>query len=802
VGFGYDVKQYADVAFKAESMPMFGYGCAVFMQSDIVDFQRQGWSPEEIMAGLANVLPKNIWLYVSQIPNLAKLGTRFVLQGGTQHNLAAVKSQVDFIEEKFRQKGATPDVIVHKHCGESGAIGAAKEARRLHQQLGKHSEWIGLDKVPTIAYRQKRDESTRCYFCKNKCLRTFIDVDLELGNAEAEQRMAQGQLVQLRRHTDDTQIATKRLIIATCEKGEVEDVEKMRKIKSGLDRAKKDFPNYAALAAKEIWRAVKPPSVADDPAEVERGLGLPERVELPPQLAGMQGRLDGLLTRINRSPRVAEVVAKTQDKLQLARRVAERREAALARASKIRARAKLRIGIPRVLNQYSQNPFFSAYFESLGVAANNLVYSDFTSEELYKEGAKRGAIDPCFPSKVCIAHMHNLLEVKHKKKPLDLIVFPQVDSMDTWLTNNVGARACPTVVGSADTTKAAFLKEKDVFKERGIELVVPFVHMREPKLCKKEMLSYFGEILGLSEEENARAVEQGYLAQERFVADLRAQARQTLEQLEREDRIGIVLLARPYHNDPGMNHEIPDELQKLGYPIFTIHSLPIDDDIVRPLFQADIDAGFIQTPFDIYDVWKNSYSENTNQKVWAAKFTARHPNLVALELSSFKCGHDAPIYSVIEEIVETSGTPYFSFKDIDENKPTGSIKIRVETIGYFLKRYQEDLRREKGKRVRVAERLQQYQAELLARIEQAQQRLSADEAAKPDVVLSAAGLTREVDDRYSRLHHGKQVNAAQAKVLAKTAGAHRGADGAAGPATPRPAPAPASAPSAEHDDEV
>mgnify|MGYP006202025093 CR=1 FL=1 len=84
-GFGYDVKQYADVAFQAESMPMFGYGCAVFMQSDIVDFQRQGWKPEEIMAGLCNVLPKNIWLYVSQIPNLSAIGSKFVLQGGTQH---------------------------------------------------------------------------------------------------------------------------------------------------------------------------------------------------------------------------------------------------------------------------------------------------------------------------------------------------------------------------------------------------------------------------------------------------------------------------------------------------------------------------------------------------------------------------------------------------------------------------------------------------------------------------------------------------------------------------------------------
>jgi predicted nucleotide-binding protein (sugar kinase/HSP70/actin superfamily) len=76
-------------------------------------------------------------------------------------------------------------------------------------------------------------------------------------------------------------------------------------------------------------------------------------------------------------------------------------------------------------------------------------------------------------------------------------------------------------------------------------------------------------------------------------------------------------------------------------------------------------------------------------KVWAAKFTARHPNLVAVELSSFKCGHDAPVYSVVERIIEYSGTPYFCFKDLDENKPVASIKLRVETIDYFLKSYRD-----------------------------------------------------------------------------------------------------------------
>jgi predicted nucleotide-binding protein (sugar kinase/HSP70/actin superfamily) len=338
--------------------------------------------------------------------------------------------------------------------------------------------------------------------------------------------------------------------------------------------------------------------------------------------------------------------------------------------------------------------------------------------------------------------MHNLIEVKHKRRPLDVIVFPQVDSMETWLSGTVGSRACPTVVGSADTTRAAFIKEADIFAQKGIKLVIPFVQMAERKLCKRQMFSYFADILGLSEEENSRAVDEAFKAQDAFFVNHRNDGRAILKQLEAEKRIGVVLLARPYHNDPGMNHEIPDELQKLGYPILTVQSLPLDEDIVRPLFQPDIDAGFIKDPFDVSDVWKNSYSENTNQKVWAAKFTARHPNLVALELSSFKCGHDAPIYTVIEEIVENSGTPYFSFKDIDENKPTGSIKIRIETIGYFLKRYQEDMRRRMQKQQRVQERLAEYQAELLRRIEAAQGRLAAEQAQRPDLVLEAAGLLR------------------------------------------------------------
>jgi predicted nucleotide-binding protein (sugar kinase/HSP70/actin superfamily) len=224
----------------------------------------------------------------------------------------------------------------------------------------------------------------------------------------------------------------------------------------------------------------------------------------------------------------------------------------------------------------------------------------------------------------------------------------------------------------------------------------PILNLQDERLCADQMFKAWGPILGLSREENERAVTVGFKSLHECEAEIRRQARETLDQLEREDRIGIVMLGRVYHHDPGLNHEIMEEFQKLGYPVFSQSTLPLDEDLLDRLFGEEVRAGLINHPLDISDVWKNRYSTSTNHKVWAAKFTARHPNLVALEVSSFKCGHDAPIYGVIEGIIEQSGTPYLSFKDLDENKPSGSIRIRVETIDYFQRRYREDVIKRRG----------------------------------------------------------------------------------------------------------
>jgi predicted nucleotide-binding protein (sugar kinase/HSP70/actin superfamily) len=614
--FDIAVEDYADVAFRAQRMPTFSYGCAVFLQSDIVNFQRQGWRPEEIMAGLAAILPKNIWLYVARIPNFATLGRTFVLQGGTQRNLAAVKAQVDFIRARLRGRGEEPRILVHEHCGEAGAIGAALEALRTREN-GRPTGFVGFEALAGLRWTATTNESTVCRFCRNRCQRTFLDIELP-GPKGARRRLITGN---------------------SCEKGSVEDVEQVRAIKADLDGVFDRTENLAEIVAREAFRSFAPAS------EHRRTIGK-------------------FLTRRD-----------------------------WRRASRRPRRRNLRIGIPRALNVYSVAPFLTAWLESLGVRFRNIVFSDVSSEGLYREGCTRASIDPCFPSKLGIPHVHNLIHKKHERNALDAILFPMLDDLPSDLVGTMACRVCPTITATPTAVRAAFRKDGDLFARKGIEFLCPFLNVAQPALLERQLYDQLGAFLGLTRAENADAVRAGYSALERHRDRMRDRALAVIQRLEREQGLGIVVLGRPYHADPGINHGIFRELQKRGYPIFTTESLPVDPDFLDPLFGDEVRKGLVASPLDISDVWKNSFNSVSNRKLWAAKVVARHPNLVGLELSSFRCGHDAPIYGVVQEIVETSGTPFFTFRDLDENHSAGSIRIRIETIDYSLRRYREALAR-------------------------------------------------------------------------------------------------------------
>ena len=355
-------------------------------------------------------------------------------------------------------------------------------------------------------------------------------------------------------------------------------------------------------------------------------------------------------------------------------------------------RRSVRIGMPRVLNMYSTGPWFRTYFEAIGIQKQNVVFSDETTEELWVAGGKYGSIDPCYPSKVAQAHVHNLLFDLHTdKKPLKYIFFPILTHVANFVADTMDNACCPIVAGAPDVMKAAFTKEVDFFATRGIEYVDPALSFMEPTLMAKRMLETWGPRLGITSDENDHACREAWKALDAWERDVQEKGRAILETVEAEDRVAILMIGRPYHSDPGLNHGIPEEFQVLGYPILSVRSIPKDREYLDRYYKEELEKGVIKTPLELNHVWPENYSANSAQKVWAATFAAHHPNVVVLDLSSFKCGHDSPTYGLIDSIIETSKTPYAALHDIDANKPSGSIKIRVKTYAHALKLHEERL---------------------------------------------------------------------------------------------------------------
>jgi activator of 2-hydroxyglutaryl-CoA dehydratase/predicted nucleotide-binding protein (sugar kinase/HSP70/actin superfamily) len=649
--FGVPVTQYADVAFEAKLSPKFSYGCAVFLDSDRVNFQKEGYSKEELLAGLAQVLPKNVWQYVVQIPRMAELGRKFCLQGGTQHNLAAVKAQVDYI----KQRVPDAEVFVHPHTGEAGAHGAAMETLRVVRRRGS-STFIGLDSAINLSYTTRNDESTRCHFCPNECARTFIDTVTPEGG-------------------------TSRYIAGfSCEKGTVESEEAMLALTRERKKLMKKFPNLVDYESKQVFRHFY------DAEPMPEATQMITDVEVKRVWMGVKKR--AIQRPFQRSAKEAW-----------------------------EARRRIRVGIPKVLNIYSLAPFLRTYLETLGIQKQNVVFSDYTSEEMWLEGGKYGSIDPCYPSKVAQAHIHNLLFHHHDEteggKKLKYIFFPCITHVPPGLNKVMDTASCPIVAGAPEVMKAAFTKETNFFAQRGIEYVDPALTFTEPTLLKRQLFEAWGARLGVTEDESDFAADQGWKAMEILDRDLQEKGKAILEQVERENRVAVLLLSRPYHNDPGLNHGILEEFQVLGYPILSIRSIPKDPVWLSRFFEEDLKSGRIETPLEVNDVWPENYSANSVQKVWAAKFAARHPNVVVLDLSSFKCGHDAPTYGLIDSIISSSGTPYSALHDIDANKPGGSIKIRVKTYAHSLKLHEERLEDIAKKREELRFRVEEKRLELL-----------------------------------------------------------------------------------------
>lgn len=144
------VDQVADAAFRSQAPAELGSRCTVFMNSTIINEQRNGKQPDDLMAGLCRSIIENVFTKVVRIANVAELGDRVVVQGGTFRNFAVLRALEEYLGR---------DVTLAPYPGEMGALGAAlavKQEVEAHGYAnGRCSAFIGFDAVKNFQYTRE-----------------------------------------------------------------------------------------------------------------------------------------------------------------------------------------------------------------------------------------------------------------------------------------------------------------------------------------------------------------------------------------------------------------------------------------------------------------------------------------------------------------------------------------------------------------------------------------------------------------------------------------------------------------------
>ncbi len=183
-------KEIAGAAFRSEAPADLGSRCTVFMNSSIVTEQKNGKTPDDIMAGLCRSIIENVFTKVIRVSNLDKLGNHIVVQGGTFLNDAVLCAFEQYVGRPVTRApypglmGAIGIALIAKENAESKraaqANGGQKTAGRPEpeatspsmQSIGATSSFIGWQAIDNFHYEQ--ETNLICPFCANRCNRTRI----------------------------------------------------------------------------------------------------------------------------------------------------------------------------------------------------------------------------------------------------------------------------------------------------------------------------------------------------------------------------------------------------------------------------------------------------------------------------------------------------------------------------------------------------------------------------------------------------------------------------------------------------
>lgn len=306
------------------------------------------------------------------------------------------------------------------------------------------------------------------------------------------------------------------------------------------------------------------------------------------------------------------------------------------------------IGIPRVLNQYENYPFWFTVLTKLGF---RVLISARSSHKLYESGMETIPSESvCYPAKLAHGHIENLIS-----RGIKTIFYPDVpyENIENKGSNN--HYNCPIVCSYPEVIR----NNVENLREKEIRYINPFMPLDNLDCVAEQLVKCF-DYLAVSLNEAKAAVAAGAEEYYKFKEDIRAKGEQILKEMEEKGMKGVVLAGRPYHIDPEINHGIPEMINSLGLAVLT------EDSVAK--------AGRLKRPIRVIDQWM--YHTRLYE---AAAYVITRPDLELVQLTSFGCGLDAVTSDQVQEILESSGKLYTLLK-IDEVSNLGAARIRMRSL--------------------------------------------------------------------------------------------------------------------------
>ncbi|MGE5750844.1 MAG: acyl-CoA dehydratase activase [Nitrospirota bacterium] len=309
--------------------------------------------------------------------------------------------------------------------------------------------------------------------------------------------------------------------------------------------------------------------------------------------------------------------------------------------SRTTADGVLSIGIPRMLYVNDYLPFWQAFFTELGF---HVVLSERTNRTLINRGLEATVAETCFPAKVALGHIQDLLD-----KKVDILFMPSFIRFPVFDARKNNAQACPYAQALPYIARASM-------RFGSTKVVEPVLYLQDDRHFARSMKT-LGTALGKGAGVVRRAQRLAWEAQETFHGAVEERGTTVLSGIQAGQK-ALVLIGRNYNTcDPGVSMNLPSKIRDLG-----LQAIPMD---FLPLHTADMSG--LETMY-----WRSG------QKIMAAaKIIRKHPGLYPVYITNFGCGPDSFITHFFRQ--EMGDKPFLQL-EIDEHSADAGAITRIEAF--------------------------------------------------------------------------------------------------------------------------